>query len=177
MAEITDELMAKWFTRLFLSEGGFTDNPKDNGNWTGRKQGKGELKGTNWGISAASYPRLDIKNLTKVQAMEIYRRDFIRPLHLDRLRAGVAFQVFDFVINSGPYGAISRLQKLVGAVADGVIGDKTIAALHEQSETDLVMLLTAERIDLIRHLDLWTWAGKGLMGRIADNLRYGAEDL
>ncbi len=177
MTAITDELLTKWFARLFESEGGMTLNPKDNGNWTGRKRGKGILKGTKWGVSAASYPDLDISSLTQADAKAIYLRDYILPLHLDRLRAGVAFQVFDFVINSGGYGAISRLQGIVGTATDGKIGDKTVAALQKKSETDLVMVLTAARIDFIRRLDIWEWAGNGLMGRMADNLRYGAEDL
>jgi lysozyme family protein len=55
-------------------EGGFTLNPKDSGNWTGGKIGVGELKGSNFGISAAAYPKLDIKNLT---------REKVRPLYLN----------------------------------------------------------------------------------------------
>ncbi len=54
-------------------EGKFTDNPKDDGNWTGGKQGRGELKGTKYGIAAKSYPHLDIKNLTLDEATAIGR--------------------------------------------------------------------------------------------------------
>lgn len=57
-------------------EGGFQNVRNDKGNWTGGQVGVGELKGTNWGISAASYPHLDIKNLTKEQAKDIFHRDY-----------------------------------------------------------------------------------------------------
>ena len=57
-------------------EGGFQDNPEDSGNWTGGRKGTGTLKGTNFGISAASYPNLDIRNLTPQDAEDIYRRDY-----------------------------------------------------------------------------------------------------
>jgi lysozyme family protein len=53
---------------IFAGEGGYTKNAKDPGNWTGGKVGKGILKGTKYGIAAASFPNLDIANLTKEQA-------------------------------------------------------------------------------------------------------------
>jgi hypothetical protein len=55
------------FDRIFDfvvgSEGGFTDNPADPGNWTGGKIGAGECRGTKFGISAGAHPDLDIANL------------------------------------------------------------------------------------------------------------------
>lgn len=57
-------------------EGGYGSVLTDPGNWTGGRCGAGECRGTNWGISAASYPQLDIQALTKSQAEEIYRHDY-----------------------------------------------------------------------------------------------------
>ena len=54
------ELCAK---ELMVSEGGFTNDPNDRGNWTSGKIGVGELKGTKYGISAMAYPLEDIKNI------------------------------------------------------------------------------------------------------------------
>ena len=51
------------FDLLIGHEGGYTNNPNDPGNWTGGKVNSGTLRGTKYGISAASYPTLDIKNL------------------------------------------------------------------------------------------------------------------
>jgi len=45
-------------------EGGFSTDQNDPGNWTSGKVCIGEFKGTKYGISAASYPHLDIPNLT-----------------------------------------------------------------------------------------------------------------
>ena len=50
----------KAFDIIVGVEGGFSLDPNDPGNWTGGKRGVGELKGTRWGISAKSYPHLDI---------------------------------------------------------------------------------------------------------------------
>jgi len=51
-------------------------SPEDDSNCAGSKQGRGELKGTKYGIAAKSYPHLDIKNLTLDQAKAIYMQDF-----------------------------------------------------------------------------------------------------
>src|SRR5690554_991684 len=64
------------FERLIGHEGKFTDNRADRGNWTTGRVGVGELKGTKFGISAMTYPHLDIKSLTLEQAKDIYLRDF-----------------------------------------------------------------------------------------------------
>lgn len=40
------------FDRLIGHEGGYSDDPTDNGNWTGGKRGAGLLKGTKYGIGA-----------------------------------------------------------------------------------------------------------------------------
>jgi lysozyme family protein len=61
MATHDDFLRA--FELLVGHEGGFTDDPRDTGSWTGGNAGAGQLKGRKYGISAASYPNLDIKNL------------------------------------------------------------------------------------------------------------------
>src|SRR5438270_5735304 len=64
------------FAFVIGHEGGYSAGPTDPGNWTGGRCGLGECRGTNWGISAAAYPQLDIRALTQAQAAEIYRRDY-----------------------------------------------------------------------------------------------------
>jgi hypothetical protein len=63
------------FALVIGHEGGFTDNEADPGTWTGGRCGVGECRGTNWGISAAAYPRLDIRNLTIERAKAIYQTE------------------------------------------------------------------------------------------------------
>ena len=53
------------FAVVLGHEGGYTADPADPGNWTGGAPGRGECRGTNWGISAASYPYLPIRALTR----------------------------------------------------------------------------------------------------------------
>jgi lysozyme family protein len=111
-------------------EGAFTDDKDDSGNWTTGKIGKGELKGTKYGISAASYPKVDIKNLTKDQAFAIYRRDYWNEISADRLPAKIRLHVLDFAINAGVGAAKKLLQKVIGVKEDGNFGDKTMAQIH-----------------------------------------------
>lgn len=57
---------------VLVHEGDYTADRRDPGNCTGGKVGVGETKGTKKGIAAASYPHLDIKNLTDAKIAEIY---------------------------------------------------------------------------------------------------------
>ena len=62
------------FDRVLGHEGGFQADPRDRGNWTGGEVGKGELKGTKYGLAAMTYPELDIPALTLAEAEAIYSR-------------------------------------------------------------------------------------------------------
>jgi lysozyme family protein len=128
-------IMAIWercYSKTLKFEGGFQKNPKDKGNWTGGQIGVGELGGTKYGISAGSYPNLDIENLTKDQAVEIYRRDYWNALHLDDIESDrIAWKIFDVSVNCGRGTAAKMLQKAVGVIADGLIGRITLEAVNK----------------------------------------------
>lgn len=76
-------------------EGGYSHHPDDPG------------KETNFGISKKSYPHLDIANLTREQAVEIYRRDYWTALGCDDLPYPLDVIVFDTGVNCG----VSRARK------------------------------------------------------------------
>lgn len=82
-------------------EGGYQANPKDRGNWTGGAVGKGELRGTKYGISAASYPKADIKNLSLDDAYRVYKRDYWDRIYGDFQPPALALAAFDTAVNSG----------------------------------------------------------------------------
>lgn len=152
------------FDRLMGSEGGYSNDPSDPG---------GE---TNWGISKRSYPNVDIKNLTREGAKAIYLRDFWTRINGDEMYDGVAFQVFDFAVNSGIETAVRKLQAAVGAADDGDWGPESRLAAAKMSESDIILRLLALRLKFMTKLKNWPNAGKGWANRIADNLLYGAED-
>ena len=82
-------------------EGELSLDPQDRGNWTGGHIGAGVLKGTKWGISAASYPHLDIASLTREQALEIYRRDYWEASGASEIAWPMSLILFDTAVNHG----------------------------------------------------------------------------
>ncbi|MBL4682541.1 MAG: secretion activator protein [Pseudomonadales bacterium] len=176
MSDFPQSQVTEWLERILDSEGGFTLGAADPGNWTGGDIGVGQLRGTKYGISAAQYPHLTIADLDITDAVHIYREDYLKPIGAGRFRDGVAFQLFDLAVNSGPGRAIKLLQSAIGVSADGVVGPITLKKLSSIDESDVIMLVLAARIDFMRGLSSWTVHSRGWMGRIADNLRYGALD-
>lgn len=136
-------------------EGGFQKNPKDKGNWTGGEVGVGALVGTKFGISAASYANkgVDIPNLTREEAVEIYKRDFWDRVRADDLPPGVDFMAFDAAIHHGTGRSASWLQELTGATVDGAIGPNTLAKVQEHGRPDeLMRAFSARRLDFVRRI-------------------------
>ena len=152
------------FDRLISHEGGYVNNPADPG---------GE---TQWGISKRSYPDLDIKALTREDARAIYRRDFWDRINGNSLHDGVAFQLLDFAVNSGIETAVRYWQRALGVTDDGHWGPVSEKAAAKMSESDQIMRLNAERLDFLSRLNAWQSFGRGWARRIANNLRFGAED-
>jgi lysozyme family protein len=171
-----DHPVEVWLQRILGHEGEYSADRSDRGNWTGGAVGKGEFKGTKWGVSAAAYPDLDIENLSIEEAAKIYRDDYLAPIGADRFHDGVAFQLLDFAINSGVDSAKKSIQRAVGVTPDGFIGPISMEAIHSREESDLIMLVLAQRIRYMVNAPTWNQHGAGWMRRIANNLRYGAED-
>lgn len=88
---------------------------------------------TNFGISKRSYPELDIKNLTKEKAIEIYRRDFWDKNNIDLLPACLRLMAFDASVIMGGSTAIGLLQAAIGVKVDGRISPagETVTRLNE----------------------------------------------
>lgn len=143
------------FEKVVGHEGGYTTDRNDKGNWTGGQVGAGQLKGTKYGISAASYPNLDIKNLTLHQAREIYERDYWRRTGCDAWDPTLALIVFDAAVNAGPDRAARWLQAAAGTTVDGAVGPMTRAAVTARSAADLRHEVHAQRI--LHTVSLPTW--------------------
>lgn len=91
---------------------------------------------TKWGISQRSYPRLDIANLTKEEALNIYETDFWNKYLLSLITSQlIANQLFVLIVNIGGYRAIKIIQLAVARrgmkiTIDGIIGRETIDAIN-----------------------------------------------
>lgn len=126
-------------------EGVYSNDPKDPGNWTGGRVGSGGLKGTKYGISAAAFPHLDIRNLSYEDAKRIYKREYWDRCRCDEWAEPIAEAVFDMSVNQGPGDAIRTLQRAAKVTADGVIGPITRAAVKRRDLKDLLLHFFAWR--------------------------------
>jgi lysozyme family protein len=150
------------------SEGGYTSNQADPGNWTGGRCGAGECRGTNWGISAAAYPQLDIRGLTETQAKEIYQRDYWDRAGCGGLPPSLALLVFDAAVNNGVDRAVRWLQAALGVAQDGAIGPATFAAVQAQAGrgSTLCAEFQARRLAFMASLPTWRTFGTGWARRL-----------
>jgi len=103
-------------------EGGYVNDPKDPG---------GE---TNFGVAKRSHPDVDIKNLTKDGAKEIYKEVYWDKNKVESLSEDLRHIYFDMCVNQGRGRAVKILQqsanaKGAGLKVDGGMGPKTIAAM------------------------------------------------
>jgi lysozyme family protein len=160
----------KAFDLLFGHEGGFQIDPRDTGNWTSGKIGIGELKGTKFGVSAASYPKLNIRNLTLGEAKAIYYLDFWSQLRIDEIPEGARFDVFDTAVNSGVGTAKRLLQKAVGVTADGKLGPVTMAAVKAMDPRTLDKRFNGQRLMYLVECKTWPTYGRTWVRRVAHNL-------
>lgn len=154
----------QFIERVLAHEGGYVNDPKDPG---------GE---TQWGISKRSYPSLNIRSLTRKDAIEIYRRDFWQRIQGDRLPPQFAFQGLDAAVNHGIGNAVRWLQRAAGVADDGVFGPRTLAAVTAADPADLVLVFNAERLDFYAKLSTFVQFGRGWTRRVAGNLRFAAKD-
>ena len=104
-------------------EGGYVNDPKDPG---------GE---TNFGIAKRSHPDVDIKNLTKDGAKEIYKEHYWDGNKVESLPSELRHIYFDMCVNQGKGRAVKILQKAANGKGknlkvDGGLGPKTIAAMN-----------------------------------------------
>jgi len=103
-------------------EGGYVNDPKDPG---------GE---TNFGIAKRSHPDVDIKNLTKEGAKEIYKEVYWDGNKVDDLPKELKHIYFDMCVNQGKSRAVKILQRAANAKGanlkvDGGLGPMTLRAI------------------------------------------------
>lgn len=148
------------FDILLKHEGGFSDHPADPG-------GK-----TRFGITEAVAREVgyrgDMRELPLDLAKRIYKGRYWYAVRAEELPEAIRYAVFDAAVNSGPRQAILWLQRAVGTKDDGVIGPKTLAAVHAADPERLLRQLLAQRLRFMTGLPGWPAFGRGWARRIAD---------
>lgn len=154
--------VAKW-------EGGFVDDPHDPGG------------ATKWGVTIrtliakgldlnndGAIDRRDIHDMTLDQARDIYFREYWQASGAPDLPPAVALVHYDCAVNQGVGRAIRILQKSVGAVADGIFGPKTLAAVRRAQTRPLVTEYCARRAVHYSSLAIVARFGLGWFRRLFD---------
>jgi lysozyme family protein len=153
---------------IFRHEGGMSMVRADPGNWTGGRVGVGELRGTNMGIAAHAHPDVDIPNLTKSQAREIYRRQYWNPVRGDDLPKGIDLVTMDPAVNSGVSRGVRWLQQALGVTTDARMGAETLAAAIDASPVPVIQRACQIRMGFLRGLKTFTTFGRGWSRRVAE---------
>ncbi len=109
-------------------------------NWTGWARVEKELCIANDDIKLASrnlLAKTNIKDLVE----DFYKKHYWNRAKLDEIDSSKKCdEIFVFGVNVGMRTAIRKTQKLVGAVADGIIGSQTIKAINEFHEGKFDMM-------------------------------------
>ena len=145
--DITNEKKFEHAVNIVLAnEGGLSVDPHDAGGTT------------KYGISQASYPHLDIKNLTIDQAKNIYMRDFWQTQPYEDINDfDIAAKIVDLSVNIGAKWANRLLQRALKATGvtvneDGILDAKDITAINQADPTDLLAALKSEAAGYYRML-------------------------
>lgn len=83
------------------------------GGYVANDGGAGE---TNFGINKTANPDVDVKNLTKAQATELYRERYWNAIGADKLPPDLAYVAFDAAVNQGVPATKEMLKKANGDV-------------------------------------------------------------
>lgn len=154
--------------RVLSHEGGYVNHPRDPG---------GE---TNWGVTkrtaAANGYKGEMRNMTREQAKEVYRKAFWKRYGCGEMPFAVGYQYFDACVNHGYGNAVRFLQRALGVADDGIIGSITRDALRRADVSALVRKFNAERMAFYTKLNAFDAFGRGWLNRVAQNFRYAVTD-
>jgi len=142
---------------VLKAEGGYQNDARDSGN----RNSRGELVGTNYGISAPVYeawigrpPTIaDMRNMTRAAAGEIYRDRYWNRVRGDDINdQPIANLIFDGTVNHGVSRGVKMVQKVLNIRQDGVFGTQTLAAVNAAIPAALYNAIKTERIRFYRQI-------------------------
>jgi len=154
------------FNFVVGAEGGYTKSEHDRGNWTTGTIGRGELKGTKYGISAMSYPHLDIENLTLDDAKGIYYSDYWLPMWCDKVGYPKALCMFDAAVNNGITNSTRFAQRAASVYDDGKMGPITLSAIQQMDAGLFVEYALQSRRIFYQALSTFSRYGRGWLNRL-----------
>ncbi len=167
-------MISNWqqaFEQMLASEGGFTDDERDNGN----KLPDGRKGSTMLGVTQYNWEQHvghqvthdDMRKLTPTDVEPLYKKKYWDVVRADELPSGIDYLVFDMGVNAGPGRSIKLLQTAVGVPADGGFGPMTMAAVQAADPVKLIQDFSDAKEAFYRSLDSFTVYGTGWLNRVA----------
>ena len=144
-------------------EGGYVNHPADPGGMT--NLGVTRRVWEEWTGKPAT--EADMRGLTIEMVTPLYKKRFWDAVRGDDLPSGVDLCVFDFAVNAGVGRASRFLQQVVGVVADGAIGPKTLAAVTKMPADEIVERFCDLREAHYKSLSTFVTFGRGWMNRLS----------
>lgn len=167
---MTAENFQRAMARVLVHEGGYSNHPADPGGVT--------LEGVTQRVYDGYRRRKGLPTRPLTAAMrstadwrrerdEIYRLQYWNQCLCDELPAGLDYVVFDGAVNSGPSQSIKWAQRALGLPADGVMGQRTLAAIENHPDHDaLVAAICSRRMAFLRALSTWPNFSRGWTSRV-----------
>lgn len=146
------DLNAALIDRLIAREGGFVDDPSDEGGPT--KYGITLATLRTWRREVggavpdgAAESREAIRSLTRDEARAIYASLFLKRHRLDEIHAEhLREHVLDAVVMHRAKTAVRWLQRAAGVTADGVVGPVTLAAVNTSDDEEVSVAFFKHRM-------------------------------
>jgi lysozyme family protein len=112
--------------KTLVHEGGYVNNPADRGG------------PTNFGITQADMPGVDMRTITQDQAVAYYQEHYWKPLYSEISNQDIADKLFDVGVLFGVGTAVKILQTSmeseIHVVSDGDFGPETLADVNQYGD-------------------------------------------
>lgn len=156
----------KSFAYCLLEEGGFVNHPKDPGGVT--NLGVTKRVWESW--TGRHVTEQEMRNLKPKDVEPLYKKHYWEAVTADELPSGVDYAAFDYAVNSGVNRSARYIQRIVGAVEDGELGPKSLAAVRAYIDVHgaagLINALMDARLTFLKKQKTWGTFGKGWEARI-----------
>lgn len=136
----------KILEETLLNEGGFSDDPNDNGGmtlfgiarnknpqWVGWREVDQIIKSNGWNSKNYDHWPLITKACKRIEGVEaFYRINFWNKMKGEYIFANsIAQTIFDYGVNTGMKTAVKNVQRTLKIIDDGDFGPKTLEALNK----------------------------------------------